>query len=269
MLPCTNPQAFFFCHIGTGSKRKKHSAFNPLTLFIVFAVIWVFDSSNSWCMEHMLTESMGQKIFPSSFNPDALPGDKIIISANRKSPIVFKDFNGTSTRPFTFTNPKDSKVTITASGNTIGIQFLACDNFILRGNSYSGTTYGIEIKGGTTASGVRMGQCADWEISYLYIHHTGGGITQNGNEGPYAPWSEKNSMGDCRIHHCKIADTSATFAEGMYLGKSIEGDYPKWKSLEIYDNKIYRTGCEGIQAGQISTSGGRLKIHNNYIEAQV
>lgn len=231
--------------------------------YILTVITILIFSSNSWGSEHILTESMGENIYPTSFSPQAIPGDTIIIDKDRKSNIKFNNFLGTENKQFIFTNPKDAKVTIRSGANN-AINFFNCRNFILTGNNYELETYGIEIDGSADIKvGVRLWQCADWEIAFIYIHNTSGGITQNNNDLPNAPWTESDSIGDCRVHHCKIADTNGEYSEGMYFGKTKVGDHPKWNTLEIDNCLIYRTGSDGIQAGQTRTW---LKIHDNYVE---
>lgn len=222
---------------------------------LILTILLLLYTGPVWGATHILTEAMGEKIYPTTFYPDARPGDTIIIDKNRKSNVQFKNFDGTTTNPYTFTNPSDSKVTIN-TGTTNGIQFFDSDNFILIGNNYASETYGIEIDG--TPGGIRLWRCADWEVAYIHIHDTGAGISQNNND----PWTQANSMGVCRVHHCLIEDTAAIFAEGMYFGKSITGDHPQWDLLEIDHNKVYRTGSDCIQAGQTES----LLIHDNYCE---
>ncbi|MCK4627581.1 MAG: right-handed parallel beta-helix repeat-containing protein, partial [Sedimentisphaerales bacterium] len=226
---------------------------------------WSDDSdynNDDFSFTHILTEAMGTGyITPASFEPDAVPGDTIIIDADRVSGILLRYFDGTVTNPYIFTNPSDATVTINGVGTTKwgsqGLQIFDSDNFKVLGNSYSGATYGIEIHGLTNPKGgIRMWRCADWEVAYIHIHDTYAGISQNNND----PWTQANSMGSCRIHHCLIEDTSGIFAEGMYLGKSKEGDHPHWDLLEIDHNKVYRTGSDCIQAGQTES----LLIHDNY-----
>lgn len=213
---------------------------------------------------HTLTEAMGTGyISPSSWGPAAVPGDTIIIAADRVSGILLKDFNGTPASPYLFTNPTDSKVTLDGIGTTSwglqGFNIFDSDNFKILGNNYASETYGIEINGITnTKSGIRLWRCADWEIAYIYIHYTRSGISQNNND----PWTQANSMGSCRVHHNYISDTDAIYSEGMYLGKSITGDHPQWTRMEIDHNYVYRTGSDGIQAGQ----SAEILIHDNYLE---
>jgi len=116
--------------------------------------------------DYYVTESMPQIIKPNSWNPVAQPGDTIIIFAERVSPIIFENFNGTSEKKYTFTNPLNAKVEINASGST-GIQFRVCDNFILRGDNYPSEIYGIVINGDGIGGGVRIWQGADWMFHML------------------------------------------------------------------------------------------------------
>ena len=233
-----------------------------LLLFLVVALCLVGSASAA---THIINESMGTGYFqPSSFSPNAVPGDTIVFAADRVSGVMLTDFEGTESNPYTFTNPSDSTVVLSGVGTTSwslqGIQVFDSYNFSIRGDNYSSETYGIEIHALTNSkSGIRMWRCSNWDISYIHIHDTLAGITQNNND----PWVQSNgSMGDCRVHHNLIEDTSATYAEGMYLGKSVTGDHPQWVSLEIDNNSVYRTGSDCIQAGQSAS----LLIHDNYCE---
>jgi acyl-CoA thioesterase-1 len=228
-------------------------------------------SAEAQTATHVVTESMPENIFPNSFSPAAVPGDTIIIDNNRRSNIRFYNFHGTPSAPFTFTNQPNGRALIN-QGNTNGIQFYASENFFFRGDNNPNVEYGIEIDGsGPILGGVRMWQGVNWEVSYIHIHDTVAGITQNNNNDPGnsnlpVVWTPDNSMGNCRVHHNLIEDIGgAEFTEGMYLGKSRDADAPKWETLEIDHNRVLRTGSDGIQAGRIRNTGW-LRIHDNYVE---
>jgi len=214
----------------------------------------------------ILTEAIGTGyISPSSWSPAAVPGDTIIIAADRVSGILLKNFNGTPASPYLFTNPSNAKVILSGLGTTDwgekGIHVFDSDNFKILGNNYSSETYGIEIHGITNPkAGLRMFRCADWEIGYVHVHDTYGGITQNYND----PWTQSNSMGNCRLHHSYIKDvaSAAMGSEAVYLGKSSTGDYPHWTQLEIDHLHIENITCDGIQSGQTE----KLLIHDNYVQ---
>jgi len=215
---------------------------------------------------HILTEAMGTGyISPASWTPNAVPGDTIIIAADRTSGILLEDFDGTPSAPYLFTNPSDAKVVLSGPGTTDwgekGIHVFDSDNFKILGNNYLSETYGIEIHGITNAkAGLRMFRCADWEIGYMHVHDTYGGITQNYND----PWTQANSMGSCRLHHSYINNvaSAAMGSEAVYLGKSSTGDYPHWTQLEIDHLRIENITCDGIQSGQTE----KLLIHDNYVQ---
>ena len=241
-------------------------------IILISIVTMLFLPESAVAATHILTEAMGTgDITPSFWDPDAVPGDTIIIAADRVSNIKFRNFDGTPENPYTFTNPSDAKVRLT-TGTTNAIQFFESDNFKLLGNNYESEIYGIEIDGssGGIGGGVRIWCSSNWEVAYIHIHNTTAGIAQNNNgeDGdtwacPSGAWTEANSMGDCRVHHVLITDTNAAPGEGMYFGKTKIGDYPQWNTLEIDHNSVYRTSGDGIQAGQTATW---LKIHANHIE---
>jgi hypothetical protein len=215
---------------------------------------------------HTIDNTDGTEITESDLG--ANPGDTIIISASRTDPIEFVDFIGTSDSRYTFTNPSDGAPHIVTSGSNEGIHFKNCQYFDLKGDNYSSEEYGIEVSGSSSSQpGVKMWQCANYTISYLYIHDTGGGIAHNADDWPETAWDENDSYGNVQLHHNKIEDTDATYSEGMYMGRSsfyAAGDYPLFDTLEINDNILDTIGSDGIQAGRID-SGGWLKIHGNQV----
>ena len=66
---------------------------------LILPILLLLYTGQVWGATHILTEAMGETIYPATFNPDAVPGDTIIIDKNRKSNIQFKNFDGTTTKP--------------------------------------------------------------------------------------------------------------------------------------------------------------------------
>jgi hypothetical protein len=63
------------------------------------------------------------------------------------------------------------------------------------------------------------------------------------------------------IHDCYIHDTNG---EGIYLGNtSTKGEQGVFRNIEIYNNRILRTGLDALQLVQV---GGKAKIHNNVLD---
>ncbi len=234
-----------------------------LIIFLILAFLG-FTSKSAFSGTHTITQSMvtaNPLITPSSWSPSAQPGDTIIIAADVTSNFRLHNFDGTPNKKYTFTNPPNAKVTVSTWDYVwygTGIRITASDNFILSGDNYESEQYGIYLDGG--GQGLRLFQCADWEISHIEIRD--GGISQNNNDAPGTAWTEANSIGDCHLHHCFIHDCKG---ESVYLGKSKIGDHPQWNTLEIDHLTVINSGLDGIQAGQID-SGGLLKVHANFVE---
>jgi len=253
-----------------------------LTAFLVFFTVQCFAAT------HYVTNNTAATVTPSTtFDPDTGPasaGDTIIIDSTRTTRLTFEDFDGTAGSKYYFKNDSDAVTTITEGTDIQPLRFFNCDNIVIDGTNYSSEAYGIVLEGSSTnnTAGIVLSQCADWEITGVKVQNTGLGFRCNnhddnqGQSNPDTSWTQigggganPQSVGDCHIHHNKIAttigDAAGDFGEGMYMGKSTTGDYPQFDTLEINDNDISSTNAEGIQAGQIESSSGWLKIYNNSV----
>lgn len=224
-----------------------------LLVFLAFTVGSVFAAT------HYLTQEMVSSdplITPDRWTPAAVPGDTIIISAS--SNFRLHEFHGTPSNSYIFTNPPDSRCSITTQDYVwygTGLKITSSEHFKFIGNN-SADEYGFYIDG----AGLRLFQCSDWEISHVEI--LDGAISQNNNEVPGAPWTEEESMGDCKLHDFYIHDV--TFQEGVYLGYSHVGNQPKFNTIEVYDFLITNTNWEAIQIEQVSQDGW-VKLHDGVI----
>ncbi len=73
--------------------------------------------------------------------------------------------------------------------------------------------------------------------------------------------NEKYVSENIKIHDCYIHDTNG---EGIYMGNtSTKGEQGIFKNVEIYNNRILRTGLDALQVVQ---TAGESKIHNNVLD---
>ena len=73
--------------------------------------------------------------------------------------------------------------------------------------------------------------------------------------------NEKYISENIKIHDCYIHDTNG---EGIYMGNtSTKGDQGVFRNVEIYNNRILRTGLDALQLVQ---TAGESKIHNNVLD---
>ncbi len=116
--------------------------------------------------------------------------------------------------------------------------------------------YGIEV-GRSNTSGIGIGAGAtNFELSFMEVGFSGfAGLLIKSDNDPTA------TMDGVKIHDMYIHDTES---EGMYLGNT-SGNMStqhKFTNLEIYNNRVLRTGTEGIQ---LSNMGDGLKVHHNVV----
>ena len=123
----------------------------------------------------------------------------------------------------------------------------------------SGGTYGIYINDEYTedsqyeVSAIAVGGGAtQYELEFIEITRTGfAGISLKTDDDGDA------LMEDVRIHDLYIHDTNG---EGMYIGSTQTQPQHKFRNLEIYNNRVIRTGLETIQIGQM---GDGVRVHHN------
>lgn len=116
--------------------------------------------------------------------------------------------------------------------------------------------YGIEV-GRNTSNGIGVGNGAtNFELSFMEVAHAGfAGLLIKTDGVPTA------TMDVVKIHDMYIHDAES---EGMYIGNT-SSDLSKqhiFTNLEIYNNRVLRSGTEGIQ---LSNMGDGIKVYNNVV----
>lgn len=96
------------------------------------------------------------------------------------------------------------------------------------------------------------GRATDFEVEFIEIRQVGfAGMTiKTDNDGTA-------TMSNISIHDTYIHDT---LSEGYYIGSTQSQPQHQVKNLELYNNRVIRSGTEAIQVGQL---GGNVHIHNN------
>lgn len=119
----------------------------------------------------------------------------------------------------------------------------------------SAGNYGIEV-GRSSNSGIMVSNFAtNFELSFLEVHHSGfAGLLIKTDGQPTA------TMDGVKIHDTYIHDVES---EGMYIGNT-QGltNQHLFTDLKIYNNRVLRTGTEGIQLAQM---GDGLEVYNNVV----
>lgn len=124
--------------------------------------------------------------------------------------------------------------------------------------AYAGSagSYGIVVNDELvrdSVSGIGIGGGAtDFEIEYVEVALVGfAGMLIKTDDNASA------TMRNVRIHDTYIHDTRS---EGFYIGSTQGQPQHQIIDLELYNNRVLRSGTEAIQVGQI---GGGVRIHHN------
>lgn len=197
-------------------------------------------------------------------------GSVVCIESGTRGPLVLKNFTGQPGKPITFVNG-NGKVTIQcSSSNGYGLKLANCKYVKVAGNG-SPDQYGIHVTG--SHIGVSFEALStNWEISNVEISKIGfaGLMGKTDPSCDPATWRGNFTMRDVSAHDNYVHDVTG---EGFYVGNSF---YQGGRNLscgnisphsiegvKIYNNKVYNSGCEGIQVG-CAIKG--CEIYGNSIE---
>ncbi|WP_158281411.1 right-handed parallel beta-helix repeat-containing protein [Sediminitomix flava] len=208
---------------------------------------------------------------------DVKAGDKICLQAGQYSDLNIKNIRGSASQPVIIQNC-GGQVILGNQPWFHTIDIVNSEHFRLLGTGDASFEYGIKLdvdgfrKGGNAApSGIHIhGESSDFEIANVEIAHTPfAGIVAKADPSCDIPnsWRRNFSMEHLSIHDCYIHDTGG---EGMYIGYTgdpiaCENDsiYPHFlRDVKIYDNKVERTGWDGIQVNRVIEE---CEIWNNTI----
>lgn len=195
-------------------------------------------------------------------------GALITIEPGNRGPLLLKNMEGTKSAPIIIMNG-NGKTNIQSSGS-YGFKTENCRNFKVTGTG-GGGEYGITVDGGNIGMTFDY-LSSDFSVDHVEVKNCGfAGIMAKTDPGcDQATWRGNFLMENLKFHDNYVHDVKG---EGFYIGNSFhEGgrDLDCGKILpheivnvEIFNNKVRNSGCEGIQAGCV-TSG--LEIYNNTIE---
>jgi hypothetical protein len=104
-----------------------------------------------------------------------------------------------------------------------------------------------------SVSGLAIGgKATNFEVEFIEIRQVGfAGMTVKTDDDGSA------TMENVKIHDTYIHDT---LSEGYYIGSTQQQPQHLIRNLELYNNRVVRSGTEAIQLGQL---GGEVHIHNN------
>ncbi len=207
-------------------------------------------------------------------NLTATAGNTVCIVAGTYSYFDFNDFEGNADQPIIFKNVGGSVNIGNSAALLGGITFSNCKYFKLTGTGDSTLSYGIQINyTGSGAMGVKIdSKSTDCEIDHVEIMKTGfaGIMAKTDPSCDSTAWRGYFVMRNVKIHDNFIHDVGG---EGIYVGNSFAASGVKLtcngvartvfphaiEGLEIYNNQIERSGCEGIQYGCSIDA----KVHHN------
>ncbi len=203
-------------------------------------------------------------------------GKTICIQAGHYDYLRFTDFVGTAAQPIQFINC-GGQVTAGVNAATTGIQFVNSRYFRLTGSGASTYPYGIKLtqSNANNGMGISVGALSsDCEIDHIEVAKAGfaGIMVKTDPNCDSTTWRSNFSMSNVKIHDNYIHDVGG---EGLYIGNSFYGSGMTVTcngmqkqvlphliyGLEIYNNRIERTGAEGLQYGCAPDAS----VHHNWI----
>ncbi|AUD05739.1 right-handed parallel beta-helix repeat-containing protein [Spirosoma pollinicola] len=206
------------------------------------------------------------------------PGQTVCIQAGQYNYLRLSNFVGSTTQPIRFMNC-GGQVTAGTTTGTTGIVVSGSQYFVLSGAGDSNSFYGIKLTQSNGTNGNAMGVSvsglsSDCEIDHIEVAaaNFAGIMVKTDPTCDPATWRENFTMYNVKLHDNYIHDTGG---EGMYIGNSFYDGfgvtcdgvaktvYPHLiQGLEVYNNRIERTGAEGLQYGCAPDA----QVHHNRLE---
>lgn len=124
--------------------------------------------------------------------------------------------------------------------------------------AHSQGTYGFLIDDAFSKEGLSGlaigGKATDFELEYFEVTRAefAGIVAKTDNDGDAV-------MRNVRVHDLYVHDTGS---EGIYFGSTQAQPQHSFEFLQIYDNRLLRTGTEALQVGQM---GDGCEIHHNVL----
>ncbi len=208
----------------------------------------------------------GQRILIAGGDYDAI-WIECIASGSRSKPIIITNYKGqvkakhikiAGLRHFKLTGKYDPKTKTgdkSFRGHDGGYAYSQGKYGIFIDNQWLSTSkFLLEITSKKIKGTESRQMSSDFELEYIESGNGGYSNIIKAN-------NEKYVSENIKIHDCYIHDTNG---EGIYMGNtSIKGEQGIFKNVEIYNNRILRTGLDALQVVQ---TGGESKIHNNVLD---
>lgn len=204
-------------------------------------------------------------------------GQTVCIQAGHYDYLRFTGFVGTAAQPIRFLN-RGGLVTAGVDAYTTGIQFMTSRYFALTGTGDPAYAYGIKLTQSNSGGGMGVsvgGLSSDCELDHIEVAKAGfaGIMVKTDPNCDSMTWQSNFIMYNVKIHDNYIHDVGG---EGLYIGNSFHGTgvtitcngaqkqvYPHLiYGLEIYNNRIERSGAEGLQYGCAPDA----KVHHNWMQ---
>ena len=208
---------------------------------------------------------------------EVAPGKKVCVQSGLYDNITLTNFEGSPTQPIRFVNC-GGQVLVQSSAATSTVQVKNSRYVALSGTGDAAYPYGFKINNLNTGGnmGIAVGDLSsDVEIDHVEVAKAGfAGIMAKTDPGcDSATWRSNFTMYNVKVHDNYIHDVGG---EGLYIGNSFFGDgmtvtcngvtkqvYPHLiYGLEIYNNRIERSGAEGLQYGCAPDA----KVHHNWMK---
>lgn len=253
-----------------------------VVLIVACLVFSNLNAQNCGCTHVITTNSKSPVIWDAAIQtPAVTPGSVLCFMAGTRARITLKNVIGTKENPIIIKNCGGLAIIEGEQGGTYTPFWIQnSKHLIVSGNGDTGFEYGIHVKGGS--NGIAFDALTtNVEARYLEVSHTGfAGIMAKTDPECSKPatWRENFTMYDVKLHHNFVHDVEG---EGFYVGNSFYVlGHPSTRScifgtdtiqkfahvidgVDIYNNLVLRTGCEGIQVGSAPRN---CKIHDNIID---
>ena len=230
----------------------KRKLLNLLTLLVGIVVV-----TPVFATDYIVPSTMSHVV--SSTFQGIGPGDRLLISAGNRGPLIIRGLRGKPGNPIVIVN-SGGRVNIDATWT--GVSLSNCKHIKLTGSGVEGITYGFLISDGSNLGVRAVDKTDEIEIEYVEITKVKIGISaqtvRDINGDPVGrEWTQYNTT----IHHCYIHDLEE---EGMYIGCSSykKGTKPLLKGVYIHNNILTNVGFDGIQ---ISSATENVEVHHNTI----
>ncbi len=204
------------------------------------------------------------------------PGQTVCVQAGQYSYLRFTDLQGAPGAPIRIVNCGGA-VNVPNNAYYPVVQLVNCQHVVFSGAGDAATPYGFVLSNSGTSAAAALhvtGRSSDVEIERVDVsnNHFAGIMIKTDPGCDESFYRENFTMHNMKVHGCYVHDTGG---EGLYIGHSFWDSgvrvtcngvqktvYPhEIHGLEVYNNRVERTGCEGIQYG----CAPGASVHHNTI----